>query len=88
MMVKVNQITVAPVTDDSLRVSQEAAKKLEILSSGDLQLTAQELGFEKAKFVIAEMLHGLISEEAVVVAMDSVQAEWERLRTAEAESQT
>ena len=82
MFVEVNQMTGIPVSDKTILAGQETAQKLATLSADDLQITAQELGFKKTKFVVAEMLHGLLPEEMVAVTMDSLQAEYDRLMVA------
>lgn len=79
MFVEVNQMTGMPVADDMVEAGIDTAKTLKAMSSDKLQATAQELGFDKTKFVVAEMLYGLLPEQAVAVAMDILQAEQNRM---------
>ncbi len=82
MHVPVNQMTGIPFTDEVEAAGIETANVLKELCADKLQATAQELGFEKTKFVVAELLFGLISEEAVALALEIVQAEHDRMEKA------
>lgn len=50
--------------------------------SDELQAHAKAMGFEKTKALVAEMMYGLLPEEAVTVAMDMLQAEQDRMAAA------
>jgi hypothetical protein len=76
MSVEVNQMTGRPVLDEDISRSETVAEQLAACSSDALQLTAQALGFEKSKYVVSELLFGLLPEEAVAVAMEGLQREY------------
>lgn len=86
MFVNVNQMTGMPVSDSTMEKGQKAADVIGNLSASEAQVVAQELGFLRTKIIVSEMLYGLLPEEAVAVAMDSLQAEFDRMSEAKSAS--
>ena len=66
-------------------VTGSIARQLAVATADDLQAIARYLGFEKTLKVVGELLYSSLPEEAVVVAVDSLHAEHNRLKMAEQE---
>lgn len=79
MFVNVNQMTGLPVPEDVWAQCGQLADAMKALNVRAMALVSQQLGPTDTLNIVSEMLYGILPEEAVVVAMDILRAELQRM---------